>query len=77
MQITGSLDGRNFKNDILNVVVLPPSSNDSVTISGKKVITGTLAVGGLGVTIHSGVVNGKKLSDIARLDESQEFNGKI
>lgn len=71
------MDGRNFKDDILNVVVLPASSNDSVVISGKKVVKGSLEVGGMGVNVISGVVNGKKLANIARLDEVQEFNGNI
>ncbi|XP_034243094.1 uncharacterized protein LOC117646301 [Thrips palmi] len=76
IQITGLLDGRVFKDDILNVVVLPSSANDTVLISGKKIVTGSLKVDGLGITISSGFVNGKKVSDIARLDQSQEFHGE-
>lgn len=40
-------------------------------------IKGNLTVGGVGVTVTSGLVNGKKISNIARLDESQEFHGNI
>lgn len=76
IQITGILDGRVFKDDILNVVVLPPSSNDTVVVRGKKVVKGNLKVGGMGVTVTSGVVNAKKISDLARIDKFQEFHGE-
>lgn len=75
MQISNSLDARILKEDLLNILVLS-TFNDTVSISGKKTLQHGLTVGGSGITIQSGLVNGKKISGFARLDIPQTFIGK-
>lgn len=74
IQIASTLNERNFKNDLLDIVVLPSTRSEPVHIGGKKVILGNLEVGGNGITV--GLVNNRKTSDMVRLDAAQEFNGK-
>lgn len=75
-QISNTLNSRNFKENILNIVVLPTlDQNETVKIGGKKTILGNVKVDGIGIKVESDIVNERKLSRIANTETVMTFKG--
>ena len=76
LQISSTLDTHVLKEVLANIVVIT-SANDTVIVNGKKSLQAGLTVGGSGIRVHSGFINRKMISDLARLDIPQTFIGKF
>ncbi|KAE8740680.1 hypothetical protein FOCC_FOCC013829, partial [Frankliniella occidentalis] len=73
IQIINTLNEQIFKDVVQDILVVPPTSHGQVFLDGKKTLLGSLKVDN--VMVSSGLVNGRKIADIARIDSPQTFHG--
>ncbi|KAK3908088.1 39S ribosomal protein L16, mitochondrial [Frankliniella fusca] len=71
--IINTLDEKIFKDVVQDILVLPPTLNEPVILGGKKTVS-SLKIDN--VIVSSGLVNGLKISDIARVDSPLTFQGE-